>query len=148
MTLCPCRYSPSGALPRRKLHTWSSSCTQSPGNSTHVVVAATTAVGVGSTLFAVTSTAMMRSIRRGRLVERTCRGGHLGHHGTDPFENSDPGNDVQRRVRTVRTGRRNSENLVPVRGNRYTVGGKPVRAEVIGLQRSASASREHEDLVA
>src|SRR5580698_7180718 len=86
MTLCPCRYSPSGALPRRKLHTWSSSCTQSPGNSTHVVVAATTAVGVGSTLFAVTSTAMMRSIRRGRLVERTCRGGHLGHHGTNPFE--------------------------------------------------------------
>src|ERR1700722_9921320 len=47
----------------KKLHTWSSSGPHIFGNSAHVAAAATTAVGVGSTVFTVTSTVMARSIR-------------------------------------------------------------------------------------
>jgi hypothetical protein len=43
------------------------------GNSAHVVAAATTAVGVGSTVFTVTSTVMARSIRRSRDQHVTIR---------------------------------------------------------------------------
>ena len=42
--------------PRRKLHTWSSIGFHSAGNSAHVTAAATTAVGVGSTVFTLTPT--------------------------------------------------------------------------------------------
>src|SRR5580704_13122727 len=66
MMLWPCLYSPSGASPRRKPHTLSSIGPHILGNSAHVVAAATTAVGVGSTVFTVTSTVKTRSLRRSR----------------------------------------------------------------------------------
>ena len=45
-----------GPPPRRKPHTWSSIGLHSAGNSAHVTAAATTAVGVGSTVFTLTPT--------------------------------------------------------------------------------------------
>src|SRR5690348_3257367 len=63
MMLCPCVYSPSRAPPRRKPHTLSSIGPHVFENSAHVVAAATTAVGVGSTVFAVTSTGTPQSVR-------------------------------------------------------------------------------------
>src|ERR1700735_3642679 len=80
MMLWPCLYSPSGASPRRKLHTLSSIGPHILGNSAHVVAAATTAVGVGSTVFTVTSTVMARSIRRSRDPHVTIRRSTLRHH--------------------------------------------------------------------
>src|ERR1700733_13139095 len=73
MTLCPCRYSPSGAPPRRKLHTWSSIGRHSTGNSAHVTAAATTAVGVGSTVFTLAPTVIRGAYVAAATSSRTLR---------------------------------------------------------------------------
>src|ERR1700752_4763278 len=62
MTLCPCLYSSSGASARRKRQTLSSIGPHIFGKSAHVVAAATTAVGVASTVFTVTSTLTSRIV--------------------------------------------------------------------------------------
>src|SRR2546427_10402453 len=66
MMLWPCWKSPSGASPRRKLHTASSIGFHTFGNSAQVVAATTTAVGVGSTAFTATSTAIVWTIAPSR----------------------------------------------------------------------------------
>src|SRR5579859_5961175 len=78
MTLWPCLYSPSGASARRKLHTLSSIGPHIFGNSAHGVAAITTAVGVRSTVFRVTSTLIPRIVGRPAVAVYPCP--VPGHH--------------------------------------------------------------------